>query len=375
MKHSVTWSQVLSFRLHRHGLAGQDRPTDPATVCRNIYGMQAQVMSAAELQFWTRMPGLHCDQIHSALWEKRSLIKSSLMRQTLHIIAAADFAICISALTASRMAVLQRIMTRYGNITQEETDEINAAILEALAAGPMTQPELKEKVLAITGKKIKKYMEYAWSIQLFRPALVQGLICYGPDQGKKSTFVRVDQWLPKQKKIAEQKAKQILLSRFLNVYGPATLADFCKWSGIGMREAKPVWTAIEKELVQMSVEGKEAWIHQEEVDYLREASPSVNNLRLLPYFDPYLLGHAETEHLLEPVYYKRVYRNQGWISPVILLGGKVVGTWSHKNRGKRLPITVEPFGKLTKAVRGKIEKEADRLGGFLGTLPDIFLSS
>ncbi|MCG8607029.1 winged helix DNA-binding domain-containing protein, partial [bacterium] len=211
MKHSITWSQALSFRLHRHCLAGQNRPTDPVTVCQNMYGMQAQVMSAAELQFWTRVPSLHSTQIHTALWDDRTLVKSSLMRQTLHIIAAADFATCISALKTSRMAVLERIMARYGNITQEETDEINAAIVEALASGPMTQPKLKEKVLAITGKKIRKYMEYAWSIQLFRPALVQGLICYGPDQGKKSTFVRVDQWLPKQKRVAERKAKQILL--------------------------------------------------------------------------------------------------------------------------------------------------------------------
>ncbi|MCG8605030.1 winged helix DNA-binding domain-containing protein, partial [bacterium] len=158
--------------------------------------------------------------------------------------------------------------------------------------------------------------------------------------------------------------------RFLNVYGPAKLADFSKWSGIGMREAQPVWKSLEKEFVEISVGEKVNWIHQEVLDHLKESPNSGNTLRLLPYFDPYLLGHTETDHLLDPVHYKRVYRNQGWISPVVLLGGKVIGTWSHKNRGKRLSLTIEPFKTLTKAVQGKIEKEAASLGEFLGTSYD-----
>jgi len=90
----------------------------------------------------------------------------------------------------------------------------------------------------------------------------------------------------------------------------------------------------------------------------RSANPSI---RLLPNFDSYLLAHREKDHLLSAQHYKRVYRNQGWISPVVLINGVITGVWSHKVHGKRLLVNVEPFGKLTKTERAGIEREAESL--------------
>ena len=65
--------------------------------------------------------------------------------------------------------------------------------------------------------------------------------------------------------------------------------------------------------------------------------------------------------MLHDRHYKRIYRNQGWISPVILLDGKVIGTWSHERKGKFLEITVEPFEKIPKSLHPLVEAEAKRL--------------
>ncbi len=108
------------------------------------------------------------------------------------------------------MEALRRIMSRFG-ITQNEADGMTGAVVEALRAGLMTQRELTEQIKSKVGKKARKWMELVWSV--FRPALVEGLICYGPDRGQEVTFVRVDQWLPKQKEVDEQEAKQALLRR------------------------------------------------------------------------------------------------------------------------------------------------------------------
>jgi hypothetical protein len=67
---------------------------------------------------------------------------------------------------------------------------------------------------------------------------------------------------------------------------------------------------------------------------------------------------------VNPKHYKRIYRSQWWISPVILIHGSVAGVWSHKLQGKRLLVKIEPFGKLSKAWRAGIEREADRLAIF-----------
>ena len=152
-------------------------------------------MTAAQMALWARMHDLTRADIHSALWESRTLVKTSYMRQTLHLLAALDFSIYINVLKRSRVEALRRIMSKFG-ITQKEADGMNGAVLEALSAGPMTHRELTEQILSKVGKKVRRWMERVWSV--FRPAIVEGLICYGPHRGQEVTFVRVDQWLPEQ---------------------------------------------------------------------------------------------------------------------------------------------------------------------------------
>lgn len=365
MKLPFKWPQIAAFRLTRHHLAEQNQ-ANLTTVCQNVCGMQAQLMSAAEMQLWARRHDLTRSDVHSALWKNRALVKTSLMRQTLHLIPAADFSIYISALKRSRVEALRRNMSRFG-IAPKETDAMTKSIVDALRSGPMTQPELMEQIIPKVGKKLRKYIELAWSIQVFRLALVEGLICYGPERGKKATFVRVDQWLPEQRAVDEHEAKQILLRRYLRAYGPATLQDFSKWAGLPMQEARAVWQSLEEELVEVNIEDKKGWLHREDYGQLVNNSCDDLVLRLLPHFDPYLLGHADKNHLVNAQNYKRVYRNQGWISPVVLLNGRIIGVWSCARRGKQLYMEIEPFEKFPKTIHARIEEEAASLGDFLET--------
>lgn len=184
-EHFFTWSQVAAFRLARHHLADRNQAalTD---VCRDVCGIQAQVMSAAEMALWARMHGLTRAEIHSALWKSRTLVKTSCMRGTLHLLSATDFPIYIGALRSSRVRQMLKIMTRYG-VTQKEADGVMEAVVEALRAGPMTRRELTEGILSlgIFGKKARAWFEQGWW-GVVRQALVEGLICYGPDRGQEA---------------------------------------------------------------------------------------------------------------------------------------------------------------------------------------------
>ena len=92
-----------------------------------------------------------------------------------------------------------------------------------------------------------------------------------------------------------------------------------------------------------------------------------SSVRLLPAFDPLLLAHAEKDHLVEQRHYKRVYRNQGWLSPAVLVGGRIAGVWSLRASARTLTADVELFGRAARAVRDKIASEAGAMGEFLGT--------
>jgi hypothetical protein len=112
----------------------------------------------------------------------------------------------------------------------------------------------------------------------------------------------------------------------------------------------------------------------EDVGVLNDSPVTKATIRLLPNFDSYLLAHREKDHLLTERHYKRVYRNQGWISPVVLIDGVIAGVWSHKLQGKRLLVDIEPFGKLSKAERAGIKQEAESLALFFRSELDFHFS-
>jgi len=370
MKHSFRRSQIAAFRLGRHHLADQSQE-DLTTVCRNVCGIQAQVMGAAQMQLWARAHHLTREAIDAALWSSRTLVKMYAMRGTLHLVTAADFPVYIAALKTSRLRQWLSIMARYG-VSEKEAWQVRDAAMETLRPGPVARREITEQVLskAKVGKKAQFFMRNAW-VGALRLAFTEGLVCYGPDCGKEVAMIRVDQWLPKLKKLSEAEAQRTMLRRYLGTYGPATVRDFAKWSGMAMPEAKAVVELLKDEWLEVDVEGKSAMILRKDLEQLNHSSMARPVVRLLPNFDPYLLAHAEKDHLVEPAHYKRVYRNQGWISPVVLLDGRVAGTWSSIRRGKRSVLEIKPFETFSKIVRTRIEDEAESLGRFLETSWEI----
>jgi winged helix DNA-binding protein len=358
---------VASFRLRRHHLLEDSaQKQDAVTICRDMCGVQAQIMSAAYLQLWTRNHAITRPEIDSALWKTRTLVKTSLMRQTLHLIPTDEFPLYIAALRPSRFAQAMRIMERCG-ITRDESEALIPLIMETLSAGPLSRPAIAAAIRPKASKQVRFWMENSWS--LVRLPVAEGLICYGRGEGNEIVFIRTDHWLPKLKLklMPTTEAQCALLRKYLRAYGPATLTDFSHWAGIPLRELKPLPALLESELAEAPGGKKNRLLLREDVAALtgrRSANPSI---RLLPNFDSYLLAHREKDHLLSAQHYKRVYRNQGWISPVVLINGVITGVWSHKVHGKRLLVNIEPFGKLTKTERAGIESEAASLALFFET--------
>jgi len=62
----------------------------PSTILRQVVGLQAQVLSAASLGLRVRSTGLHAGDVNRALNDERSIVRTWLMRGTLHVVAAED---------------------------------------------------------------------------------------------------------------------------------------------------------------------------------------------------------------------------------------------------------------------------------------------
>lgn len=356
---------IAGFRLRRHHLL-DDAPADAVTICRDVCGVQAQVMSAAYLQLWTRNHALSRVQIETALWKSRTLVKTSLMRQTLHLIPADEFTLYIAALKSSRIAAALQVMARC-NIGGEEGEALTPLIMEALSSGPLGRAAISAAIRPKVSKRVRAWMEKVWSH--VRLPVAEGLVCYGAGEGSEVSFIRVDHWLPHltEKTIPGPAAQRALFRKYLGAYGPASLTDFSHWSGIPMQELKGVPLLVEPGLVQVPGVKTKCFLRNEDVNDLNNSSGTEACIRLLPSFDSYLLAHREKDHLLDAKHYKRVYRNQGWISPVVLIDGAVAGIWSYKLRSKNLLVSIEPFGTLSRNARAGIEREAEHLSLFFGS--------
>jgi hypothetical protein len=94
----------------------------------------------------------------------------------------------------------------------------------------------------------------------------------------------------------------------------------------------------------VTVGGREAFVHAS-VKAPPRAKPG--HVRLLPNFDAYLLGHKGKDACVEPARYKKVFKTAGWIAPVVLVDGRVRGTWSLERGSKGLVVRVAAFRPLT----------------------------
>jgi len=330
----MTDAKIAAFRLSRHHLSNT-AGADPATICRDICGAQAQHLPSAFLQIWTRNRRTTRAEIERALWDSRTLVRTSLMRQTLHIVPADEFAMYIAALRTSRVAAVLRIMARC-KITREESDALTELILEALKEGPQAQPAIRAAVRPRVSSRVRAWMDKVSS--MVRVPVAEGRICYGTG----TDLVRVHQWLPAQPSMTEPEAQATLLRKYLRAYGPATIQDFAYWSGIPVKDCPPVVESIKAELVDIAGHGM---LLVEDLKTLQSAR-TLSGLRLLPGFDPLLLAHRAKDHLVEESYYKRVFRDQWWISPVILKDGRIVGTWSHKLVRGHCSVDTDAWEKL-----------------------------
>ena len=123
--------------------------------------------------------------------------------------------------------------------------------------------------------------------------------------------------------------------------------------------------ALGDEVVPVEIVGGQpgagpAWALAGDVD--APPPPPSPSVCLLPAFDQYVVTAPRKASPVIPAgATRRVYRPQGWLSPVLLVDGRIAGTWRHERRGARLEVTVEPFAALPARIKKAAAGEAERL--------------
>ncbi len=357
----VTWGQALTWRLHRQLLRPRP-PLGAAAVVTALCGVQAQVPAAARLAVAARQAVPAPDSVDDAL-ERRDLFRTWAMRGTLHLLPA-DTAADVLALLAAARSWERGSWQR--SFADAATMEALADTVGALLDGP---PLTREEIVAQVGRRhdaaLAERLRSGWST-LFKPLAWQGLLCQGPARGSRVTFTRPDRWVPGWRGLPDpDEAAARVLRGYLAGYGPATARAFDQWllRGATRRADLRRWLeALGPEVVSVDVDGRAALLLAEHAGELLDtrAEPSV---RLLPAFDQYLLGPGTTdEAVVDAAHRPLVSRAGGWISAVVLVDGRAVGSWQEDDG----VLTVSPFPGAAAPPARALAAEASWLEAALG---------
>jgi hypothetical protein len=369
---STTWPQVLALRLQRQYLAQRTTADHLVDVVARMVGLHAQVTSSAELQAAARIDGLRPADVRDALWERRSLVKVWAFRQTLHLLTADDVAEFVVAARS-----LERWHTpawlRYFAMTEREVGEMVEAIGAVLSDRPMTRADLVDAVTKRVGKPaLREAMLTGWGTFL-APAAQRGNLVFGPSDGRNVAFVQPSAWLgrnisPREgDPAAADEALGRLIARYLVAFPGASKEMIARWWGGGrMAGVNRALASPTVPLAEVDIDGVRGLVISDDVAALAAISPR-HDARLLPGFDPFTNElPRRVDSVLGDAHHDRVHRTAGWVTPVVVVDGRVAGTWEiEPGKGGAGKVVVTPFYSWRDRARRELSDEVERIAAFL----------
>lgn len=356
----LSGAEVRHLRAHAQGLHGAAGETVADAVCR-AGALQAQDVRACRLQVRARTEGLTAKDVDAAC-ANRSLVRTWLMRGTLHAVAAADVR-WLTALLGPRAADAYRGRRRQLGLDEELLARALPAVEKALTGTALSRDALVAR-LADDGIALDPRSQAPAHLLLY--AAARGLVCRGAEaSGDTPTYVLTDEWLAgvPDAGLSGDEALAGLAVRHAVSYGAVSAADLARWSGLPLGRARRGHAAAGERLTRVAGPDGPLMVPAD----ARPPAPGDRPYRLTGHFDPYLLGYADRSLLLDPAFAHRVATGGGFLMPCVLHDGAVVATWRHEWVAGALVVRVEPFGgarapALTRALDGEV---AD-LGRFLG---------
>ena len=327
--------------LARQGLLGRSHGTGATAMVERLLGMQAQEPKPPFIGLWSRIEGFDADDLRAALGSGE-VVRATLMRATLHLMSAADYAAFRSALQPALDGAMASILKARGEGIV--ADDVLAAARKVLARGrKLTFDEIRDALSRQFPDVDHRALGY-----VTRTGLPLAMV---PTDGawgfpRDSQFALVG-------KVDEQPATQELVRRYLAAFGPATPTDMQVWSGL-----KGLGTLFKEMEGELEPLGGRLY---DLPDSPRPGAEVDAPVRFLPAFDNMLLAHKDRTRIIDDEHKPKVVTKNLRIHPTFLVDGFAAGMWSIKATKKKATLTLEPFEKLTKKVRGELAPEGEKL--------------
>jgi Winged helix DNA-binding domain len=321
---------------------------DIPTTLQHVGGLQTQYAPSGYIGLWSRLRNFERDALTRAL-EDRSVVQATLMRMTIHMISAADFWPMCAAIRQTRREWWLRIARgrKLPDISYEALAEVLGA---TMADGPVPRIELAEAMESAGFDK--PYWEGAgfWLDMVRVPPSGTW------ERRRADRYGLADQWIP-WIDVDEADGLRLLLTRYFQAFGPATLASAAKWAGVPRVRVEPIATHMN--LVAYFDETGGTLLDLADIELPDPTTPAP--VRFLPTWDATLLAHCRHSGILPEEFRKAIFHTKNPQSVgTVLVDGAVAATWAWRDDH----VGVDALAKLTAMQRRDVAAEAERLTAY-----------
>ncbi|WP_039799553.1 winged helix DNA-binding domain-containing protein [Nocardia araoensis] len=323
----------------------------PLELVRHLVAVQGQEPNWPYVGLWSRLAGFRHDDL-AALLRDRSLVRSTMIRRTVHLADAADYRWLRPTVQPVVDAALKAPYYR-DEIDGVDLDALAAAGRELLAGQRLRRRELGELLARRFPDRHPRRL--AETVELLVP------LTHGPETGtwgrwrnRSVTVGLAEEWMGAPMVTARP---ETLVLRYLAAFGPATVADMQAWAGVtrlaevvdGLRTRLRVFTDDQHRVLFDLPDAP-----------LAEPDLAVP-VRFLPAFDNALLGHKDRRRIISEEDRKRVAAEASAGVPMYLVDGFVHGRWSLDGATLRI-VAWHPLSASDEAA---VRAEAEDLLSFL----------
>jgi hypothetical protein len=315
-----------------------------------LAALQAQYSPSPYIALFSRLESFEVTALERAL-RSGAVVKSTLMRGTLHLVAGADYP---SFAVSWRQQYLTDVRGRHRGVEVDE-ERITAGLLDHLTQ-PRTAAEIRALVAKLSGAvREADRLHYARALVPMRHVFPSG----GWRQHAKFSVVA----RPSDSAPIEPAATALVVRRYLAAFGPATREDIAHFSYLRYRQLDPALAEAGAVLRYTDEAGRDLF------DLPRIPLPKADSpipARFLPNWDAALLSHHDRTRILPAQWHDRVVKPvNGGLLASYLLDGKVAGLWTVTRDRARATISLDPFHAIPAAAESEVEQEALRMLRFL----------
>jgi hypothetical protein len=322
-----------------------------AEVVEHLVGMQAQEPRDPYVGLWTRLEGFDPHELGRLLAD-RQVVRSPLMRTTIHLVSARD---CLTLAPLLRPVLERNFWTGspFGRkLKGVDIDAVLAAGRALLEERPRTTAQLRthlgERWPADDASSLAYAVHHLVPVVQVPPRGVWG-------QKGLATWATTETWLGRP--LDPAPAIDQLVLRYLAAFGPAGVMDVQTWSGL--TRLREVVDRLRPRLRTFRTEaGKQLF---DLPDAPRPDPDTPAPVRFLPQFDNVALSHADRGHISADAADRWPTDLLHW-SP-LLVDGFVAGAWRIKQERGTATLVIEPLDSLPNPA--DVEEEATRLLEFL----------